>query len=333
MDEADILSAEALAALPPLPSLSEVAALYWRPRSMSEWVRLAVVVHVPSTLVYHARVIEMSEDSSGFEEYCTDLCEFTLEYDKDKQEWTAGPHRHHGWDSEGWRAQNVADNVFVEGEAESDAAPRFIVVPPTTARVVNSATSSKRRYIDLHQCSEHGHNSCYQLLPPSPPRDIRRRHWLTGRLPAVCFLPLCASCRTAIVGCIARDGIGVFSNGDDVRSIVRLSFTDYDVAVPHYLLRVNIAYERRTVSVAGGRKQAWWERMQQHTGGKRWVRLTWFCEMEEVDNYRVVAHYGQTSGMFMAEHNNVCLECQCGVTPSGKGHTERCRQGRQRQRT
>ena len=320
-----LLSAEALAALPPLPSLSEAAILCWQasPRCTAER-RLAVFVHVPSTLHCHARRIQVYDHDDGGPEWRADHSTFFLKYDGDKQQWAVASRRDN-WGN-GWMAHNIADNV-VEDEAHSDDASRFTVVPPTT--IVSNGTSSKQRYIDVHKCSEHEHNGCYQLLQPLPPRHVTRAV-LEGNVPPICFIPLCATCRTAIAGCVARNGIGNFARCDDVWSLVRVNSTDYDVAMLDYLVRVRIAYECTSAAAEGKKKKTWWERIQRDDC-RRWGRR-WVCDVDEVDNYTVVAHYGQRSGMFTAHHENVCLGCQSGVTPSGKGHTEQCREGRKRQR-
>ena len=255
---AAVLSAAQLAALPSLPTLSDAAALCLQsyiavevPRvqdvpptlSSEEAVqrcraaRVTAIVHLPSTLLYHARISK----PDGWDKACTvGYYEFAFAWSGEEQRWRVD---RMGERYSGWRAMNVDDNVAddvveLTAETSNDEPAQLLRRAPTTARSTarstarrSNSSSSKQRYIELLGCSEHAHNGCHRLLPPSPPLDARcLAHYdyraLDGTpivLPAVCPLPLCASCRFVIAGCIAPEA--------DVNSVVRLSSTLFETDV------------------------------------------------------------------------------------------------------
>ena len=217
------LSPAQLAALPPLPTLSRAAAICLRAYvdvsarpfvNSTTWQppRLAAIVHLPSTLCYHARIVLRTGDRHPLDNVVT-CPEFTLTTG-DSGTWQVEKLGKHDI---GWRALLVDDNIGLDEQHSDDQLPHSPAA---------SGSSSKQRYIDLLQCSEHEHRQCWRLLPPSPPRGVGGVSFLHTVRPRLCPLPLCASCTAVIARCIARR-----PSVTGVVSVTRLNLTTYDVIV------------------------------------------------------------------------------------------------------
>ena len=255
--ESAVLSSQALAALPPPPSLSEAAALclqafiqkeeQYQPthifpdrpgglgRPIPDPPRLSAIVHLPSTQLYHAR-ITVAYPCLG--EHELKYVQFTIKRGEEQQ-WAvdeAGYHRSGMW------ALNVEDNI---GDEEQEACSRDIIA--AAAASSNASISSKQRYIDLLGCSEHAHSQCYRLLSLSSTRVFPPCRKF-GYLSPVCPLPLCASCRTSISRCIQRTYEATHKT--DVSCVVwyvaRINLTEYDIGInsPYSALRVKLTHRQ-----------------------------------------------------------------------------------------
>jgi len=248
---ADVLSAAQQAALPPLPSLSEAAALcsqsYYEAEQQRFFAnplpvrydippppRITAIVHLPSTLRYHAKIVSQRAGYSTLDyslqsryrrlQHAVTYMEFTLTYSEQQQKWVVDSM---GDADSGVQAINADDNVG----RDKQRSDRISSLTPAPASVV----SSKQRYIDLLQCSEHVNRQCCRLLPPSPPL-----HASSGRprsiVPPVCPLPLCANCRTVIARCIRRAHALHLADEhvpDGYWAVTRINRTEYDVAIVH----------------------------------------------------------------------------------------------------
>ena len=231
-----VLSHAQLASLPPLPSLSQVAALCVSANCdnrATSWMTptncaITAIVHLPSTLYWHARVVRARTES--WEHYV----EFTLRYSEEDKEWTVASE---GSKHSSWRAFNIDDNV---GQRQDDSVEQDEKSEDRTSQLMTAADSStdsscKQRYIMLLGCSEHEHNRSYRLLPEAD--RVSREHCIDFFGPRVRPLPLCTSCRTAITACIAPEqgqdlppgsrghkDLGIFT----VRGVVQVSRTVYE---------------------------------------------------------------------------------------------------------
>ena len=202
---AAVLSPAQLPALPPLPSLSEAAAALCerlrRPREglNAAQARVTSIVHLPSTLRYHAKVLKPYDARFPLEQVLHYL-EFSLTYSPHRRRWMVAST---GDYYSGIRAINAGDNVGQEEEKEGQGERAGLT----------SGLSSKRRYVQLLQCSEHAHNACYRLLPPSlahcaqAPGSDDFHYDPCKALPPLRLLPLCRSCRGLLARCIERGGI------------------------------------------------------------------------------------------------------------------------------
>ena len=333
-----VLSAAQLAALPPLPSLSEAASLCLLsftvaadsqpPAGLTAWccptvpslqpppaARVSAIVHLPSTLCYHARIVQ--HDATFPLDHKALYIEFALTYCRRQQKWiVARTGRLHS----GWRAINIDDNIGLNGKRSGFQAVRLLAACPVV--------SSKQRYIDLLKCSEHQRNQCYRLLPASPPLPVHdyARERLYGAAP-IAALPLCASCRTLLTRCIHRSCFSPRTarflvdarTTYTVLGVTRINSTTYETSVMRfsYLIcllthyRVSIAHRQRTV---GERIQQWVRRRREGT------REGW---NEQGEGYEAVAQYSYGSAVYKAERN-VCQGCQCGISKSGMGHSVDC---------
>ena len=332
-----LLSLTQLAALPPLPSLTEAAALclqaygerqqpqqyggllsrlvdtVWR---RSRCARITAIVHLPSTLLYHARVVQ--PDSQYPLDHTVAYVECSIAYSESERKWICGIV---GDDHSGWGALNIDDNIGPHDELLSASSM-------STAR-----RSSKQRYIELLQCSEHEHNQCYRLLSPSTPVIWDRQHGFYGDawpnanpqslryephlLPILSPRPLCAHCLSILAGCIRRASLSTRSalyqsvnnnaGSYSLRGITRINRTIYERHDSSSHCRLNI---RRRQTTAAERVGQWMRR-----AAKEERRATWD---ELVERYEVVALYGSGSAVY-GEERNVCWRCECGLTKSGKG--------------
>ena len=119
--------------------------------------RMTAIVRVPGTVRYHTRVSRTVWGQKRQVEYR----EFWLAHSEQQLRWVM---KQEGGEYSGWMAVNVDDNIGQE-EKTNDKEPSR----PTTDR---ASLSSKQRYIDLLQCSEHCHNHCHRLLRPSLPLSV-----------------------------------------------------------------------------------------------------------------------------------------------------------------
>ena len=289
--------------------------------TLSHWPRITAIVHVPHTLSYHARVVQ---DTSYALEHRVSYHAFTARYDTDERVWKVD---WRGFDRRvdgGWRAVNVDDNVeavlhYANGQFSAHSRA-LLVHPPAQCATGSASSTNKQRYIELLRCSEHEHNRCYHLLPPSPPL-----HTIVGPLRP---LPVCCSCRTLLARCIQLthfDDHLVVRVTPDVAScivlgVTRVTSTLYETIVrrdnyhrryaAHF--RLSITHNGKSMS-----RDSIVRRMQQGESWERWR------ERVEVAGYEVVAQYGEGSWCYAAE-SNVCERCECGISVSGAGHSERC---------
>ena len=183
----------------------------------------------------------------------------------------------------------------------------------------SSATSSKRRCIDLLQCSEREHNQCWKLLPPSPPLHFCEH--LRSKFNMGCPispLPLCCSCRTLVARCILRAHIYVTDTF--VSGVVRVSSHSYDADVGHYtgLFRASIVHRQR---------QAARKRRKTEEGSRMSSSLQADVAGlgSSADCYILEAHHCVGSAVYRII-DNVCDRCHCGLTSSQYryGHDESC---------
>ena len=348
---AAVLSAAQLAALPSLPTLSDAAALCLQsyiavevPRvqdvpptlSSEEAVqrcraaRVTAIVHLPSTLLYHARISK----PDGWDKACTvGYYEFAFAWSGEEQRWRVD---RMGERYSGWRAMNVDDNVAddvveLTAETSNDEPAQLLRRAPTTARSTarrSNSSSSKQRYIELLGCSEHAHNGCHRLLPPSPPLDARcLAHYdyraLDGTpivLPAVCPLPLCASCRTLVARCIQQHGSlnrssANISSDYRVTAIARCNATMFDTAFSAADVRSDSWHRRVCIqySQRGGEERKTGQEEDHHSGSGH----------SEAEGYEVVGEHGWRSHLCWPVLN-VCKTCRRGLTRNGRGHSEEC---------
>ena len=136
----------------------------------SQSARVTAIVHVPSTLRYHCRVL-VGKSGGHPLQYSAKYDEVTVVYSQQQQRWFVSST---GFNLRGLRAVNIGDNVVQDEQKWSDAS--WLLDAPTNL-------SSKQRYIDLLQCSEHVHNHCHRLLPSSPPLPVmsdRCNFWSTA---------------------------------------------------------------------------------------------------------------------------------------------------------
>ena len=317
--KAAILSADELAALPPLPSLSEAAALclrayiarpghHTRTRSC-----VAAIIHLPSTLLYHVRLltdrhnnrtetdaersysmIPYPATSAERREYRLDYVEFKLRHVESEQQWTV---ESIGEPFNGWMAAYMDANVGVTAQPSDET---------TTAPF----SSSKQRYINAYKCSEHEHTQCYRLLRLTPPRSVLYESRYLKHSPPVSPLPLCASCCTAIAACVERAGLkpkrvlNDFGRGgrwDHRAGVVRLNRAEYrlvysywsDEGVYTHFVRVRVAYrqhtdrqqQRRKSEEGGEGEQCYIERRRRSRPAVR-VRLQCGCSLRSAGTVR-----------------------------------------------
>ena len=162
---AAVLSAAQLAALPPLPSLAEAAALCEQAYRESELCKetpshlqppcVAAIVHLPCTLLYHARIVGRCIADQHVLKQFAEHIEFTLTYSQQLLRWTV---QEVGESGSGRRALCVDNNVDA-CRTRSDSVDR----PPAAPTI----GSYKQRYIHILTCRSD--RQCYHLLPPSPP--------------------------------------------------------------------------------------------------------------------------------------------------------------------
>ena len=329
-DAESLLSPAQLVVLPPLLSLEEVAVLCEAaiekevPKERRGWcsclsapVRrpmiVTAIVHTPSTLCYHTRIIRRDETYSL--DYTVLYCEFTLQYSERERRWAV---ESGDFSANGWAAINDADNIGQHAGQNQHQS-----IQPL------AASSNKQRYIDLQRCSEHEHNRCYRLLPPVL-SGLALNNFGGARLWNIALepfhpLPLCCSCRTLVTRCIKRmcfKDHSVAGSAYRVQGLTRInkstcpygSIYEISVTCDDHLIRY---FTHFRVSVVR-REQT--ERLQRWMGdgaqssGPRW---------SEPMGYEVVAQYSHGSAVYKDEHN-ICARCQCGITPSGRGHTEGC---------
>ena len=165
--DVSVLSPAQSAALPPLPSLSETAALclqaYWPKSLLSEFPAVShprVTAIVPCRPPSHATsgssfYLQVSQELRG----SLSTWRISLKYSEQQQQWTV---EHMGLERfSGWRVDDNMLNIGLD-DPSSDGQPHRPVIPRTTTVY----SSYKRRYIDSLKCSEHEHNHCYRLLHP-----------------------------------------------------------------------------------------------------------------------------------------------------------------------
>lgn len=314
-----VLSAAQLAALPPLPSLSEVASLcsqsYLAAQAQRQLnlnysrlvarlrdvhppqPRLTAIVHLPLTLLYHTRIVTLVMRPR---KYTAKYIEFTLACSDAQQGWRVETV---GRPLSGWRAINIDDNVGEQNMRGDEQPLHSVFVPATTGTTTTTInSSSKQRYVDLLRCSEHAHNQCYRLLPPSPPRPAANYHRpLNPNLHPIQPLPLCSSCLTLFAHCIARyQAQGISCR---VSSVTRINSTLYETVVSgsngiRHSFRDMITFIDRTA--AEGRRVT--EEGVRLGGGGGKVG----------ERYKLVAEFAH----MYCEAANVCEQCQCGITES-----------------
>ena len=290
---AAVLSSLQLASLPPLPSMSEVAALCLQSfvaakeaeeqADAIDWSsgdfepktsRLTALIHLPSTLAYHARIITPQwEDEVPHE---ASYIEFELKYIK--RRWMVA---RLGPPFSGWRAVNVADNVATVDEAQN---AQFIA---------RTGDSFKARYIDFCKCSEHREVQCHRLVPPSRPLAVTTPYLAPASkpslLPEVSPLPLCSQCRPRIVRWIKDGHVNTDSPKPySVSSVTRISRTEYDVSTC-----------------------------------RKWSGSSGASFRVSIKNNGVVAHYGSSTRIYR-DQENVCRRCDCALLKSGTVHGKYC---------
>ena len=152
---------------------------------------LTAIVNVPSTLLYHARVVKLQQhDKLQRLRHSVAFVEFVLTCSGEERKWrvdTMGDRYSGHW------AVHIGDNVEQPEEKSS---------VNLTSAAATATVSSKQRYIDLLQCSEHFQRRCRRLLPPRP-RAAQEGRFVNApsTLPPV---PLCCSCRSVIARSNAR---------------------------------------------------------------------------------------------------------------------------------
>ena len=204
---------------------------------------VAAIIHLPSTLLYHVRLLtdrhsnDADEDERKFysmllsppatvpkpSRYKVHYVEFTVRYAEDERRWTV---ERIGESHSGWMAANMDSNIGPDGRHSNEA---------TIAALV----SSKQRYIDLHKCSEHQHHQCYRLLRARPPRHVTYRSAGLKHSPPISPLPLCAVCCTAIAACVERAGLKPACwwapDRDEWRvGVLRINRTEYEASYTHW---------------------------------------------------------------------------------------------------
>ena len=305
------LSAEQMAALPPLPSLSVAADifmrwwLYEKPNSSPvepAVIRPTSIVHLPSTLQYHIRLVVSRVSTEHALEHVMLYVRFALRYERQStvRQWVVADE---GDERSGWWAVN-SDDLLEWGDHS---------VEVRAQRSEASGITHKRRYIQLLQCSEHQHNHCHRLLPPSPPRPVLDGpSTARGDLPSLSPLPLCASCRTAIAGCIDRAGLNLQCASYAVWGVTRINRSIYETSITRaghpYAFRVSLAYKQQRPVQRTGKKR------NQHKGE---------TANGETGAYQMLAHYVGSSAMYRPQYN-VCKHCHCAFTKSGQGHRKGC---------
>ena len=271
--ESAILSPEALAALPPLPSLIEAATLCFtafmntrQQQQRTVWrragevksqphvpgsPRITAVVHLPATLLYHARFSSTYPCSTVHELAWVEHAwvEFTLRRG-DEQPWAVakvGDYRSGKW------ALDVEDNI---GDMEERAHADTVTAIPSTRPV-----SSKQRFVNLLRCSEHEYGQCNRLVQPTSPLAFieKRNKRFLPTPPPVCPLPLCSSCRAAISPSIFR--AAAYSATDVLQSVARINSSLYEVEIiqPPFSdsspVRVMVVHKPRTTQQQEAAKQ------------------------------------------------------------------------------
>ena len=166
---AAVLSAAQLAALPPLPSLAEAAALCEQAYRESELCKetpshlqppcVAAIVHLPCTLLYHARIVGRCIADQHVLKQFAEHIEFTLTYSQQLLRWTV---QEVGESGSGRRALCVDNNVDA-CRARSDSVDR----PPAAPTI----GSYKQRYIHILTCRSD--RQCYHLVQPTRPTHYR----------------------------------------------------------------------------------------------------------------------------------------------------------------
>ena len=316
----DVLSATQLAALPPLPSLAEVSsqcvrelveeldaavkacqpAMLWNsfvPRPPPP--RITAIVRLPSTLRYYARILSQQRSRHPLY-HSTAYGNLTLAYSERLCRWTLEKSLLYSnspvINAAGRALCNAEDNVGLD--EESDNHPTALLA----AHSVTSIVSSKQRYIELLQCSEHKYRGCNRLLPPTPPI----RH---SELPPLCPLPLCCLCRTVIARTIGDAYSRLFQPPRfhcRMQSVTRITANMYETTLAfgeHAPVAVrHITEYTRTVETDS--KQPCVD------GGG-------------VQRYSLVAYYDVS--MVYAVERNMCCVCRCGIDRSGGGHHESCK--------
>ena len=310
-----VLSAAQLAALPPLPSVAEIASLCLqsfvetekkydlRPESsLGSCRRLTALLRLPSTVRYHARIV--TPRSSKRLVHNVAHVDFALSFDKRQRTWKVrrmGGNKRYS----GLGAINMEDNVGQESDTGEEQ-PQSIVS--------STSVSSKQRYIELLQCSEHVHNGCHRLLPPAPPRPVvYYAHYRP--VPPLVALPVCGSCRTAIARCIQRThhDANEYPAQFKLRGVTRINRSTYESFITDghgaFSFRDNVVHTAQQPQHASSEEKA-----------------------VNVGGYSVVLHHGAATDVYVHE-NNVCDWCQCGLTRSSKGHSADCdREERERER-
>ena len=308
-----VLTPSQLETLPPLPSLADAATLclrtFFYPGSYNRcyFKYLLAIVHLPSTVVYHTRILITSEEKRPAVERAVEYVQYTLKYSKREQSWVLDSQ---GDGSSGWWAVNIDNNVeeFV-GRHNNKPACRLLAVPTASS---SSNSSSKRRYIDLLKCSEHVHNQCYRLLPPSLPLHAHRNDHFGRLIPPISPLPLCCSCRTVIAHCIDSARLHFSVGPYNVWGVTRINQTIYEATITQanhpYSFRVSLAHNQKAPETKEKKKH-----------GKAGNSLNGYRVVEAI-----YIHDTTISAMYKPQYN-VCKECHRAFSQTGMGHAPKCK--------
>ena len=337
-------------ALFPLPSLSEAAALCLQtfidraepaqppPRtrfscfsapaapSFRPAPRLTAIVRLPSTLCYHARIVQQRRRDPL--QYAVSYVAFDLKvvHRGAEARWAAATVHS---DNSGWAALNIDDNVGLQADDNT-----LYALPAAPAP--DNHISCKQRYIEQLRCSESVHTHCHRLVGRVRAVYARREyHDRFPNIPPLVPLPVCTSCRTHIVRCVQRSCVRQSSSvhiagstpAITVLGVTRINQTLWEVNAERDELftpfRVSIAHRERSASRTKQRRE---DRQDSVVAGKG--------EAEEVACYEVevVARYGVETAVYELE-KNVCERIQLGTT-KGQRRCRRCKTccGRYRER-
>ena len=283
------------------------------PRLTQTPPRITAIVHLSGTVRYHTRVSRTVWREKQPAEYYA----FRLTYSEQQRRWVM---KQEGDDYSGWMAVNVDDNMG-QDDVQSYEQPYR---PSTDC----ASLSSKQRYIELLQCSEHCHNLCHRLLRPTLPLSVAHSLLRRGGLSPVCPLPLCTSCRTLIVRYIPishliRDRLSEFNSritSFAIRSVTRISATLYETFIaldsgPVTTKNSEVRGVRLHISHPDKQQTAATQQQSTESDEKK--------EDGAVHGGYEVVEQGLQPHVYECVRN-VCQQCGCGLTRSGRGHAVDC---------